>query len=386
LLTPAETALKTYFEGRLLQYGALRPDGIPYNNSAPIALPGKIEAEQYDYGVEGQTYHDTTADANQTGVKRTDDVDITSVGGANVISSIAAGEWLEYTVCAPSNGSYLVVVRYAAASTGGSLHFEIDGAPVSGVLSLPPTGAFTTYSSATLDPVQIPDCTNKLTLVFDQPGMNIDHFTFSYEGPPVTPPVDDVQVWSEAFDVAPTNVEQTAEFILGGATPTPGFDTNIWAVSGNPTKVGFDENPGTVTTLASYDTGVPRLRAVGIVLGAAMFTEGNGTYRLSYDVELSGITDATNDYGQILVYSGTGYNDTDSYYTMDVTRLSPQVISFDGTGSATTAPLADSGPIVTTTNGAGLVFEYAGGDVALTFASPIVWISTSSVRLTPSAL
>jgi hypothetical protein len=100
-----------------------------------------------------------------------------------------------------------------------------------------------------------------------------------------------------------------------------------------------------------------------------MFTEGNGTYRLSYDVELSGITDATNDYGQILVYSGTGYNDTDSYYTMDVTRLSPQVISFDGTGSATTAPLADSGPIVTTTNGAGLVFEYAGGDVALTFAS-----------------
>ncbi|VGO23148.1 Arylsulfatase [Pontiella sulfatireligans] len=368
-LTSEETTLKTYFDTLLLQYGALRPDGIPYNNSVPYSVPGTIEAERYDFGLDGITYHDTTADSNVGGTTRTDDVDIHTINNATVVDEIATGEWLEYSVDVDEAGTYAFAVRYAAESVDGRLHFEIGGESVSGTLDLPATGSVSNYATAVLDEVQLPGGECKLTVVFDQPGMNIDLFTATYVGEPVAPPVAPVTVWSEDFETTPPNVEQTANFILGGSTPTPDFDTNVWAVTGNPTLAGFDENPGAATTLASYDAGVPRLRAVGIVLGAETFTAGNGTYRLVYDVALSGIADLSNDYGQILIYSGAGYNNTDSAYTMDVTRLAPQVISFEGSGSASASLLADSGKIGATAVKAELEFEYTGGDVSLTFAS-----------------
>ena len=58
----------------------------------PIALPGTVEAENYDKGGQGVAYHDTTP-GNSGGKYRTDDVDI-AAGGSNGfhVTDIAAGE------------------------------------------------------------------------------------------------------------------------------------------------------------------------------------------------------------------------------------------------------------------------------------------------------
>src|SRR5439155_303311 len=65
----------------------------------PAVVPGQIEAEDFDNGGEGITYHDLTP-GNQGGAYRTDvDVDIIALpNGAYVVNNFQTGEWLEYTI------------------------------------------------------------------------------------------------------------------------------------------------------------------------------------------------------------------------------------------------------------------------------------------------
>ena len=67
-------------------------------HGAPAAVPGTIQAEDFDNGGEGVGYHDTDATNNggayrQTGV----DIESSSAGGYDV-GWIASGEWMNYTV------------------------------------------------------------------------------------------------------------------------------------------------------------------------------------------------------------------------------------------------------------------------------------------------
>jgi len=72
------------------------------------ALPGRVEAEDFDIGGEGVAYHDLTP-GNAGGVYRTDvDVDIrasANAGGYEVFN-FDTGEWLQYTVRVPEAGTY----------------------------------------------------------------------------------------------------------------------------------------------------------------------------------------------------------------------------------------------------------------------------------------
>src|SRR5207247_10361657 len=68
--------------------------------------PGLFEAEDFDNGGEGVTYHDLTL-GNQGGLYRTNvDVDmIAATGNATgyVVNSFETGEWLEYTISVASS-------------------------------------------------------------------------------------------------------------------------------------------------------------------------------------------------------------------------------------------------------------------------------------------
>src|SRR3954462_7790407 len=88
---------------------------------APVAIPGTIQAANFDDGGEGVAYHDTT-DGNTGGAYRATDVDLeaSSQGGYN-IGWIAAGEWINYTVSVAAAGDYTATLRIASM-TAGSLH------------------------------------------------------------------------------------------------------------------------------------------------------------------------------------------------------------------------------------------------------------------------
>ena len=133
----------------------------------PAAIPGQINAQNFDNGGEGVAYHDTTA-GNSGGQFRSTDVDIEqSSEGAYDVGWIAAGEWLNYTVNVATAGTYSFSVRVASPGIGGTFHLEMAGSNVSGAIKpvskpLRPSIAFTIDASSVLPPARLIISANSL--------------------------------------------------------------------------------------------------------------------------------------------------------------------------------------------------------------------------------
>ncbi|GIV57184.1 MAG: hypothetical protein KatS3mg042_0097 [Rhodothermaceae bacterium] len=122
--------------------------------AGPHPLPGTLEAEDFDEGGEGLTYHDTDAENIPGAYRPGVGVDIAARDdGGYQVTHIASGEWLEYTVDVAEAGLYEVTVYVASVGGGGRLRVVAGGeqtsilnpiatgsdqalAPLSGTLSL----------------------------------------------------------------------------------------------------------------------------------------------------------------------------------------------------------------------------------------------------------
>lgn len=90
-------------------------------------LPGILEAENFDRGGEGFTFHDSDA-TNDGGTNYRSDsegVDIKAENGGYSVVNTAAGEWLEYSVNVTQGGRYAFEATASAISTGGSFSISI---------------------------------------------------------------------------------------------------------------------------------------------------------------------------------------------------------------------------------------------------------------------
>ena len=88
--------------------------GTPAYSGSPVALPGIVQAENFDNGGEGSAYHDGSA-GNNGGAYRSTDVDIEAASeGSYDIGWTSAGEWLNYTVNVSAAGNYTVGLRIAS--------------------------------------------------------------------------------------------------------------------------------------------------------------------------------------------------------------------------------------------------------------------------------
>jgi len=117
-------------------------------NGLPVfamnVLPGTVRAINYDHfpiAGEGHTYHDRSV-GNSGGQYRNDDVDIACGSeGRPVLSDLAPGEWLTYTVHVPSARNYRIEIRYAASGAGGTLRLAFGGKDATTDIALPATAA-----------------------------------------------------------------------------------------------------------------------------------------------------------------------------------------------------------------------------------------------------
>jgi hypothetical protein len=114
----------------------------------PWPIPGRIECEHYDRGVEGVAFHDTTAGNGVASGAwyRNDGPDFEGntdgvISGMTTnfnIGSTVAGEWLKYSVNVAASGNYDILFRtMTGPGGGGSFRLEVDGLDVTGTLKVP---------------------------------------------------------------------------------------------------------------------------------------------------------------------------------------------------------------------------------------------------------
>jgi endoglucanase len=164
---------------------------IPYENHT---LPGKVFATEYDLGTNGFAYYDTDVATyhsgggtyvnwNQGWAGRNDGVDIqTTNDGINNgfhVSHTALNEWLLYTINTTALKAYDIDIRYSG--NGGLLHIEDQDGKISETISLPATGSYTTWGTATLTDVLVKAGTNKIKIYFETGGFNLNYIEFKNE-------------------------------------------------------------------------------------------------------------------------------------------------------------------------------------------------------------
>ena len=92
----------------------------PYKGA--IDIPGTIEAENFDKGGEGLSYHDSDTEDQGKANYRSDNggVDIVKGGSGYVIGYTANNEWLDYTVNVKEPGKYTYEATVSSGITGSS--------------------------------------------------------------------------------------------------------------------------------------------------------------------------------------------------------------------------------------------------------------------------
>jgi phosphatidylserine/phosphatidylglycerophosphate/cardiolipin synthase-like enzyme len=224
----------------------------PYTGS-PVALPGTIQAENFDKGGIGVAYNDTTS-SNQGGQYRTTeavDIEVTSdTGGGYDIGWTAPTEWLNYTVNVATAGTYTIEARVAASGAGGTFHLEVNGTSITGPMTIPNTGGWQTWTTISKSNVSLSAGAQIWRLVIDSAGSVVGNINY-------------IKVSSSGGG--------------GGGTPTPH--------GGTPAPV-----PGTIQA-ENFDDGGP-----GTAYLDTSATNQGGKYRTNEGVDIESTTDVGGGY------------------------------------------------------------------------------------------
>lgn len=205
----------------------------------PAAVPGTVQAENYDTGGQGVAYNVTSVNGTNNAY-RSDGVDLevtTDTGGGNNLGWTATGQWFKYTVNVANAGSYIVTFRVAALSAvTDAFHISnSSGTNLTGNVNVPATGAWQTWTNV-MATVTLPAGQQTLTFNQDHPGWNLNYFTISTtEGP---------------FGGTPAGVPGTVQaenYDTGG----PGIGFNVTSINGSNNGYRSDGVDLEVTT----DTG-----------------------------------------------------------------------------------------------------------------------------------
>ncbi|MEV4512611.1 carbohydrate-binding protein [Dactylosporangium sp. NPDC049525] len=169
--------------------GGTGPVEAPFGGTA-AAIPGTVQAENYDTGGPGLAYSVSSVNGSGNGY-RADGVDLESTsdtGGGYNLGWTSGGQWFRYTVNVATAGQYTLSARVAAPSAvTGALHLaNASGANLTGPVTIPATGGWQTWATATAT-LTLPAGQQVLTLVQDTGGWNLNSLQFTQGGGTPTP-------------------------------------------------------------------------------------------------------------------------------------------------------------------------------------------------------
>jgi beta-glucanase (GH16 family) len=153
----------------------------PYGGT-PAAIPGTVQAENYDTGGQGLGYSVTSTNGSANSY-RSDGVDLevtTDTGGGYDLGWTAGGQYFRYTVNVATAGAYTVTFRVAApGAVNDAFHLSSSsGTNLSGSVNVPATGGYQTWTNVTAT-VTLPAGEQTLTLNEDNAGWNINYSSFA---------------------------------------------------------------------------------------------------------------------------------------------------------------------------------------------------------------
>ncbi len=149
----------------------------PFGGIAP-SLPGTVvQAENWDAGGKGVAFNNLDLFAHPDASPYRPGVDISleatsDAGGGYDVSSIGAGEWLNYTVDIKQSGLYSIQSRLASRYGGTYYHVNADGRNVTGQLYFPNTGDWQNWTTAGSPAFYLARGVHILRYVFDSNNAN----------------------------------------------------------------------------------------------------------------------------------------------------------------------------------------------------------------------
>ena len=164
--------------------GGTGPTEGPYGGT-PAAVPGTVQAENYDTGGQGLGYSVSSVNGSGNGY-RADGVNLeatSDTGGGYDVGWTASAQWFRYTVNVAAAGTYTVSMRVAAPSAvTDAFHLaNAAGTNLSGNVNIPSTGGWQTWATVTAT-VTLPAGVQVLTLDEDNGGWNINNAQFTTTG------------------------------------------------------------------------------------------------------------------------------------------------------------------------------------------------------------
>ena len=175
---------------------------------SPSAIPGTIQAEDFDLGGEGQTFHDNTASNLGKAYRLNEAVDIEArPDNGYQVGYVANGEWTQYSVRVNQAGLYRIDTYTASKNGGGKYNFTIGKTTTSNSI-VPQTGDSTTLAVSYTFKVALDTGLQILTFKIvagSSTTFTIDKFVFVQD----TSSTSSKQVESHGFNVYPNPVHST---------------------------------------------------------------------------------------------------------------------------------------------------------------------------------
>jgi arabinoxylan arabinofuranohydrolase len=228
--------------------------GTPFGGTAR-AIPGTIQAEDYDVGGPAVSYADSDP-ANSGGQYRTTegvDIETCGEGGFNV-GFINSGEWMEYTVNVASTGTYTLNLRVATETTPSSIRVEFGGVDKTGVMTVPVTGGWQTYTTISKS-VSLTAGQQFMTVRMSGGAFNFNHISLTSTGvaPVVSSAGTATGTVGTAFSYTITASNSPTSYGASGLPAGLNVNTTNGAISGTPTVAGTFN--ATVTATNASGTG-----------------------------------------------------------------------------------------------------------------------------------
>ena len=191
----AMTWLEDYFAKNLskgqneVTFTPVEPEPqLPFKGQ-PIALPGKVEAEDFDIpgvgvnedGTSNQSYSDDSENHGDSDYRKDTGVDLYKKATGVIVGYNSEGDWLEWTVNVKEAGDYTMFAAVAAAGSTSSFQLSLDGKALTDVITVPAATSgeenYDDYNKVSAN-VTLPEGTHILRMDVTGAWFDVDYFTF----------------------------------------------------------------------------------------------------------------------------------------------------------------------------------------------------------------